>query len=95
MVDANPEAQIIIIGLFATMIKGNEYISRSYDYLTKVENEVIAECVREFSCQYIDLMPLFGKYNAYRYFLRYDGIVYIHPIKAGGNKIVEYIASMM
>ena len=95
VVDANPEAQIIVIGPFATMIKGNEYISRGYDYLTKVENEVIAECAREFSCQYIDLMPLFGRYNADRYFLGYDGTVYIHPIKAGGNKIAEYIASMM
>lgn len=95
VVDANPEAQIIVIGPFATMIKGNEYISRSYDYLTNVENEVIAECAREFSCQYIDLMPLFGRYNADRYFLGYDGTVYIHPIKAGRNKIAEYIASMM
>lgn len=95
VVDANPNAEIIVVGPFATLIKGNDYISRAYDYLTKVENEVIAECAREFSCQYIDLMPLFGRYNADRYFGGSDGTVYIHPTSNGGKKIAEYIASQI
>lgn len=95
VVDANPNAEIIVVGPFATLIKGNDYISRAYDYLTKVENEVIAECAREFSCQYIDLMPLFGRYNADRFFRVTDGTVYIHPTQEGGKKIAEYIASMI
>ena len=95
VVDANPNAEIIVVGPFATLIKGNDYISRAYDYLTKVENEVIAECAREFSCQYIDLMPLFGRYNADRFFRGTDGTVYIHPTGEGGKKIAEYIASMI
>lgn len=95
VVDANPDAEIIVVGTFATMIKGNTYISRGYDYLTKVSNEVIAECAREFSCQYIDLMPLFGRYNADKYFKKTDGTVYVHPTTAGGKKIAEYIASMI
>lgn len=93
VVDANPNAEIIVIAPFATMIKGNTYISRGYDYLTKVQNEVIAECAREFSCQCIDLMPLFGRYNAAKYFSGSDGTVYIHPTTAGGEKIANYIAS--
>lgn len=95
VVDANPNAEIIVVGPFATLIKGNDYISRAYDYPTKVENEVIAECAREFSCQYIDLMPLFGRYNADRFFRVTDGTVYIHPTQEGGKKIAEYIASMI
>ena len=95
VVDANPNAEIIVVGPFATLIKGNDYISRAYDYLTKVENEVIAECAREFSCQYIDLIPLFGRYNADRFFRGTDGTVYIHPTEEGGKKIAEYIASKL
>lgn len=95
VVDANPNAKIIVIGPFATLIKGNDYISRFYDYLTKMENEVIAECAREFSCQYIDLMPLFGRYNADRFFRGSDGTIYIHPTEEGGIQIAEYIASMI
>ena len=60
-----------------------------------MENEVIAECAREFSCQYIDLMPLFGRYNADRFFGGSDGTVYIHPTGEGGIQIAEYIASMI
>lgn len=95
VVDANPDAEIIVVGTYATMIKEYEYISRGYDYLAKVTNEVIAECAREFSCQYIDLMPLFGRYNADKYFSKSDGPVYVHPTSNGGKKIAEYIASMI
>lgn len=95
VVDANPGAQIIVIGPFATLIKGNEYISRGYDYLTVEQNKVIEECAREFSCQYINLYPLFGRYGADKYFKGTDGTVYIHPISDGGKKIAEYIASQI
>lgn len=95
VVDANPEAQIIVIGPFATLIKSNDYISRGYDYLTIEENKVIEECAREFGCQYINLYPLFGRYGADRYFRKTDGTVYIHPTNEGGRKIAEYIASMI
>ena len=95
VVDANPDAQIIVIGPFATLIKTNDYISRGYDYLTIEENKVIEECAREFSCQYINLYPLFGRYGADKYFRATDGTVYIHPTVEGGRKIAEYIASMI
>ena len=95
VVDANPNAQIIVIGPFATLIKSNNYISRGYDYLTIEENKVIEECAREFSCQYINLYPLFGRYGADRYFRGTDGSVYIHPTSEGGRKIAEYIASQI
>ena len=95
VVDANPDAQIIVIGPFATLIKSNDYISRGYDYLTIEENKVIEECAREFSCQYINLYPLFGRYGADRYFGGTDGSVYIHPTSEGGRKIAEYIASQI
>lgn len=95
VVDANPNAQIIVIGPFATMIKTYDYISRSYDYLTIEENKVIEECAREFGCQYINLYPLFGRYGADRYFRGTDGTVYIHPTNEGGLKIAEYIASQI
>lgn len=95
VVDANPNAQIIVIGPFATLIKSNDYISRGYDYLTIEENKVIEECAREFSCQYINLYPLFGRYGADRYFRGTDGTVYIHPTNKGGLKIAEYIASQI
>lgn len=95
VVDANPNAQIIVIGPFATLIKSNDYISRGYDYLTIEENKVIEECAREFSCQYINLYPLFGRYGADRYFRGTDGSVYIHPTSEGGRKIAEYIASQI
>lgn len=95
VVDANPNAQIIVIGPFATMIKTYGYISRDYDYLTIEENKVIEECAREFGCQYINLYPLFGRYGADKYFKGTDGTVYIHPIDKGGRKIAEYIASMI
>ena len=95
VVDANPNAQIIVIGPFATMIKAYDYISRGYDYLTIEENKVIEECAREFSCQYINLYPLFGRYGADRYFRGTDGTVYIHPTSEGGLKIAEYIASQI
>lgn len=95
VVDANPNAQIIVIGPFATMIKTYDYISRNYDYLTIEENKVIEECAREFGCQYINLYPLFGRYGADRYFRGTDGTVYIHPTDEGGLKIAEYIASQI
>lgn len=95
VVDANPNAQIIVIGPFATMIKTYDYISRGYDYLTIEENKVIEECAREFGCQYINLYPLFGRYGADRYFRGTDGAVYIHPTNEGGLKIAEYIASQI
>lgn len=95
VVDANPDAQIIVIGPFATLIKSNDYISRGYDYLTIEENKVIEECAREFGCQYINLYPLFGRYGADRYFRGTDGTVYIHPTNEGGLKIAEYIASQI
>lgn len=95
VVDANPDAQIIVIGPFATLIKSNDYISRGYDYLTIEENKVIEECAREFSCQYINLYPLFGRYGADRYFGGTDGTIYIHPTSEGGRKIAEYIASQI
>lgn len=95
VVDANPNAQIIVIGPFATMIKAYDYISRGYDYLTIEENKVIEECAREFGCQYINLYPLFGRYGADKYFKGTDGTVYIHPTAKGGRKIAEYIASMI
>ena len=95
VVDANPNAQIIVIGPFATLIKSNDYISRGYDYLTIEENKVIEECAREFSCQYINLYPLFGRYGADKYFRGTDGTVYIHPTGEGGRKIAEYIASQI
>lgn len=95
VVDANPNAQIIVIGPFATMIKTYDYISRDYDYLTIEENKVIEECAREFGCQYINLYPLFGRYGADRYFRGTDGTVYIHPTSEGGLKIAEYIASQI
>ena len=95
VVDANPNAQIIVIGPFATMIKTYNYISRGYDYLTIEENKVIEECAREFGCQYINLYPLFGRYGADRYFRGTDGTVYIHPTNEGGLKIAEYIASQI
>lgn len=95
VVDANPDAQIIVIGPFATMIKTYDYISRGYDYLTIEENKVIEECAREFSCQYINLYPLFGRYGADKYFKGTDGTVYIHPTVEGGLKIAEYIASQI
>ena len=95
VVDANPNAQIIVIGPFATLIKSNDYISRGYDYLTIEENKVIEECAREFGCQYINLYPLFGRYGADRYFRGTDGSVYIHPTNEGGLKIAEYIASQI
>lgn len=95
VVDANPNAQIIVIGPFATMIKTYDYISRGYDYLAIEENKVIEECAREFSCQYINLYPLFGRYGADRYFRGTDGTVYIHPTNDGGLKIAEYIASQI
>lgn len=95
VVDANPNAQIIVIGPFATMIKTYDYISRGYDYLTIEENKVIEECAREFGCQYINLYPLFGRYGADRYFRGTDGTVYIHPTNEGGLKIAEYIASQI
>lgn len=95
VVDANPNAQIIVIGPFATLIKSNNYISRGYDYLTIEENKVIEECAREFGCQYINLYPLFGRYGADRYFRGTDGSVYIHPTDNGGLKIAEYIASQI
>lgn len=95
VVDANPNAQIIVIGPFATMIKTYDYISRDYDYLTIEENKVIEECAREFGCQYINLYPLFGRYGADRYFRGTDGTVYIHPTDEGGLKIAEYIASQI
>lgn len=95
VVDANPNAQIIVIGPFATMIKAYDYISRGYDYLTIEENKVIEECAREFGCQYINLYPLFGRYGADKYFKGTDGTVYIHPTDKGGRKIAEYIASMI
>lgn len=95
VVDANPNAQIIVIGPFATMVKAYDYISRDYDYLTIEENKVIEECAREFSCQYINLYPLFGLYGADRYFRGTDGTVYIHPTNEGGLKIAEYIASQI
>lgn len=95
VVDANPNAQIIVIGPFATMTKTYDYISRGYDYLTIEENKVIEECAREFSCQYINLYPLFGRYGADKYFRGTDGTVYIHPTEEGGLKIAEYIASQI
>lgn len=95
VVDANPNAQIIVIGPFATIIKTYNYISRGYDYLTIEENKVIEECAREFGCQYINLYPLFGRYGADRYFRGTDGTVYIHPTNEGGLKIAEYIASQI
>lgn len=95
VVDANPNAQIIVIGPFATMIKAYDYISRGYDYLTIEENKVIEECAREFGCQYINLYPLFGRYGADKYFRGTDGTVYIHPTDKGGREIAEYIASMI
>ena len=95
VVDANPNAQIIVIGPFATIIKTYDYISRGYDYLTIEENKVIEECAREFGCQYINLYPLFGRYGADRYFRGTDGTVYIHPTNEGGLKIAEYIASQI
>ena len=95
VVDANPNAQIIVIGPFATLIKSYDYISRGYDYLTIEENKVIEECAREFGCQYINLYPLFGRYGADKYFKGTDGTVYIHPTDKGGRKIAEYIASMI
>lgn len=95
VVDANPNAQIIVIGPFATMIKAYDYISRGYDYLTIEENKVIEECASEFGCQYINLYPLFGRYGADKYFRGTDGTVYIHPTDEGGRKIAEYIASMI
>lgn len=95
VVDANPNAQIIVIGPFATMIKAYDYISRVYDYLTIEENKVIEECAREFGCQYINLYPLFGRYGADKYFRGTDGAVYVHPTNEGGLKIAEYIASQI
>lgn len=95
VVDTNPNAQIIVIGPFATMLKTYDYISRGYDYLTIEENKVIEECAREFGCQYINLYPLFGRYGADRYFRGTDGTVYIHPTDEGGLKIAEYIASQI
>lgn len=95
VVDANPNAQIIVIGPFATLIKSYDYISRGYDYLTIEENKVIEECAREFGCQYINLYPLFGRYGADKYFKGTDGTVYIHPTDKGGRTIAEYIASMI
>lgn len=95
VVDANPDAKIIVIGPFATLIKANDYISRGYDYLTIEQNKVIEECAREFSCQYIDLFPLFGRYRASKFFGGTDGSVYIHPTSDGGTEIAEYIASKL
>lgn len=95
VVDANPDAKIIVIGPFATMIKANDYISRGYDYLTVEQNKVIEECAREFSCQYINLFPLFGRYRASKFFGGTDGTIYIHPTSDGGKEIAEYIASMI
>lgn len=95
VVDANPDAKIIVVGPFATMIKAYDYISRGYDYLTTEQNKIIEECAREFSCQYIDLFPLFGRYRASKFFSGTDGAVYIHPTRDGGTEIAEYIASMI
>ena len=93
VVDANPNAEIIVVGPYATMIKDNDYINRGYDYLTVEQNKVIAECAREFSCQYIDLFPLFGRYNATKYLK--NEYVFIHPTTVGGTKIAEYIAALI
>lgn len=93
VVDANPNAEIIVVGPFASMLSSSEYIDRIYDLYAKLENEVIAECAREFSCQYIDLFPLFGRYNVTKYFK--DEYVFIHPNRDGGIKIAEYIAALI
>lgn len=93
VVDANPNAEIIVVGPYATIIKDNDYINRGYDYLTVEQNKVIAECAREFSCQYIDLFPLFGRYNATKYLK--NEYVFIHPTTVGGTKIAEYIAALI
>ena len=93
VVDANPNAEIIVIGPFASMLPSSEYINRIYDLYAKLENEIIAECAREFSCQYIDLFPLFGRYNVTKYFKNEN--VFIHPNSDGGIKIAEYIAALI
>lgn len=93
IVDANPNAKIIVLGPFSTMNPRFDYIERIYDYYTQKENEVIAECAREFSCQYIDLFPLFGRYKADRFFKKEE--VFIHPLPEGGIQIAEYIAALI
>lgn len=92
LVDTNPNAEIIVIGPYMTMPK-DMYIERVYDYLTIEENKVIEQCAREFSCQYIDLRPIFAGYKGNRYFGTSDVGVYIHPNSAGGLKIARYIAA--
>ena len=92
LVDTNPNAEIIVIGPYMTMPK-DMYMERVYDYLTIEENKVIEQCAREFSCQYIDLRPIFAGYKGNRYFGTNDIGVYIHPNSAGGLKIARYIAA--
>lgn len=92
LVDTNPNAEIIVVGPYMTMPK-DMYIERVYDYLTIEENKVIEQCAREFSCQYIDLRPIFAGYKGNRYFGTRDVGVYIHPNAAGGLKIARYIAA--
>lgn len=95
VVDANPDAEVIVLGPFSTFVKAHPYLNRGYDYLTRKQNEVIEACAREFSCRYIDLAPLFGRYGADKYFGGNDGTVFIHPNNAGGLRIAEYIHSQL
>lgn len=95
VIDANPDAEVIVIGPFSTMLKGSTHTNLVYDYYTRVQNEVIEECAHEFGCQYIDLYPIFGRYPAASYFSGTDGTVYIHPNSRGGIRIAEYIASRL
>ena len=95
IVDGNPNAEIIVIGPFSTFVKAHPYVNRGYDYLTAQQNDVIKEAANDFSCRYIDLSLLFGRYNAADYFGGSDGTVFIHPNGKGGKKIADYIHSQL
>lgn len=95
LVDDNPNTEIVVLGTFSTFLKANAYNNLDYDTYTDVINDVIKEAARDFSCQYIDLNPLFGRYAADRFFRNTDGTVYIHPTIEGGLKIANYIYSQL
>ena len=95
LVDDNPNTEIVVLGTFSTFIKANAYNNTNYDTFTDAINSVIKEAARDFSCRYIDLNPLFGRYAADRFFRGTDGTIYIHPTMDGGYRIAKYIYSQL
>lgn len=91
IIDGNPNALVICVGIYPRFDASNTYINRTNDLKIKEMNNIIEETARDFCCRYVNLSKIFGKYPIGKYFISEGG--YIHPNEVGGNFIGDYIAS--